>query len=111
MNECVKEETEILIEYTLQRPRFTLHYWLGGQQDRPLVVLLHGATMDHHMFDEQVKALADEYRVLAWDNRGHGQSRPLGGAFSLTDSADDLVALLDHLQVEKAGWSGSRWAA
>lgn len=89
-------------EYTLQRPGCTIHYWLGGREDRPLVALLHGATMDHHMFDQQLSALAGEYRVLTWDNRGHGKSRPLHGDFSLKDSGDDLIALLDHLGVEWA---------
>jgi 3-oxoadipate enol-lactonase len=92
----------MLTEYTLERPGCTIHYWLGGREDRPLVALLHGATMDHRMFDSQLEALAEHYRVLSWDNRGHGASRPLTGNFHLEDCADDLVALLDHLGVEKA---------
>jgi 3-oxoadipate enol-lactonase len=91
-----------LTEHTIERPGCTIQYWLGGREDRPLVALLHGATMDHHMFDPQVAVLAELYRVLTWDSRGHGKSRPLYRDFSLTDSADDLVALLDHLGVERA---------
>lgn len=86
----------------LERPGCTIHYWLGGAADRPLVVFTHGATMDHAMFDEQVRALLPDYRVLTWDVRGHGESRPLQGDFTLADCAADLIALLDKVGVEQA---------
>jgi pimeloyl-ACP methyl ester carboxylesterase len=86
---------------TLERPGCTIYYWLGGREDRPLLAFLHGATMDHQMFDEQVKAFTDEYRILAWDARGHGSSRPLSGGFVLDDCADDLIAILDSLNVQQ----------
>ncbi|MBC8171693.1 MAG: alpha/beta hydrolase, partial [Anaerolineae bacterium] len=88
-------------EHTLERSDCNIHYWLGGLGDAPLLVFLHGATMDHRMFDEQVKAFAGEYRLLVWDARGHGASRPLSSGFVLEDCADDLIALLDHLNVKK----------
>lgn len=88
-------------EYTLQQPGCVIHYWLTGQGDGPLVVLLHGATMDHRMFDAQIEALAPAYRVLVWDARGHGESRPVEGSFVLEDCADDLIAVLDHVGAEE----------
>ncbi|HEX6384941.1 MAG TPA: alpha/beta hydrolase [Anaerolineae bacterium] len=91
---------------TLDRPGCTVHYWLAGQEDRPLVVFSHGATMDHTMFDPQVSALLPEYRVLTWDVRGHGQSRPLQEDFTLVDCADDLVAILDDVGVQQAVLAG-----
>lgn len=91
-----------MIHDTLDRPNCTIHYWLAGPEDRPLVVFTHGATMDHAMFDAQVSALLPEYRVLTWDVRGHGQSRPLHEDFTLPDCADDLVAILDHHAVQQA---------
>ncbi len=93
--------SHVLTEHSLQRPGCQLHYWLGGPEDGSLVAMLHGATMDHQMFDEQVAALINDYRVLAWDTRGHGKSRPVAGDFALTYCADDLKALLDHLGVEQ----------
>jgi 3-oxoadipate enol-lactonase len=93
---------QILAEETLERPSCTIHYWLGGREDGPLLVFLHGATMDHCMFDAQVQAFADKYRILVWDARGHGASRPLGSSFVLADCADDLIAILDHLNVKQA---------
>ncbi|MEO8611686.1 MAG: alpha/beta fold hydrolase [Chloroflexota bacterium] len=96
------QDGQILAEHILERPGCSMHYWLGGREDAPLLAFLHGATMDHRMFDEQVKAFGDEYRILVWDARGHGASRPLGSSFVLGDCADDLIAIFDHLNVKKA---------
>jgi pimeloyl-ACP methyl ester carboxylesterase len=90
----------------LKRDGATLHYWLAGRADRPLVALTHGATMDHRMFDAQVAALAPEYRTLTWDVRGHGRSQPLGAGFSVRDAACDLLAILDQLDVSEAAFVG-----
>ena len=48
----------------------------GGQG--PAVVFSHGYLMDHTMFDRQVAALAPRYRVITWDQRGHGGTRATG---------------------------------
>jgi pimeloyl-ACP methyl ester carboxylesterase len=95
-----------LHERTLQRDGSVLHYWLTGPDERPLVVLTHGATMDHRMFDAQVAALAPEYRVLTWDVRGHGRSQPLGSGFSVHGAARDLLAILDQLGATEAALVG-----
>src|SRR5690606_27347453 len=81
-----------LSERTLLRSGSTIHYWVGGPEGRPLVTLTHGATMDHRMFDAQIPALADSYRVLICDVRGHGRSQPLGINFSIAAAAEDLLA-------------------
>lgn len=93
-------------EQVLERGGCTLRYWLSGPADRPLVVLTHGATMDHRMFDAQVAALVPEYRVLSWDVRGHGRSQPLGASFSVRGAAHDLLAILDRLGVGQAAFVG-----
>lgn len=85
-------------EQTIHRLGSTLHYWLTGPEVGPLVVFTHGATMDHRMFDEQVPTIvAEGYRVLTWDIRGHGQSKPIGEGFSLEIVTGDLLAILDEL--------------
>jgi 3-oxoadipate enol-lactonase len=75
----------------------------GGEG--PAVVFSHGFLMDHTMFDRQVTALAPEYRVITWDQRGNGGTRATG-AFSYWDSAADVLALLDQLGVERAVLAG-----
>ncbi|NQY55375.1 MAG: alpha/beta hydrolase [Ilumatobacteraceae bacterium] len=76
----------------------------GG--DGPVVVLSHGFLMNHTMFDAQVAALRDEYRVIAWDERGFGDTEFDGQPFTYWDSARDLLALLDHLVIERAVLGG-----
>jgi 3-oxoadipate enol-lactonase len=71
----------------------------------PAVVLSHGFLMDQSMFDAQVAALAPEYRVITWDQRGHGGTLATG-PFSYWDSARDVLGLLDHLGVERAVLGG-----
>jgi 3-oxoadipate enol-lactonase len=75
----------------------------GG--DGPVVVLSHGFLMDSSMFDPQVAALAPEYRVITWDERGFGATRA-GGPFSYWDSASDVLGLLDHLGIDEAVLGG-----
>lgn len=91
-----------LTPHVLQRDGCPLHYWLGGPAERPLLVFMHGATMDHRMFNAQVEALVADYRVLVWDARGHGRSQPIGVSFSLTQCAQDMLAILDELGVAQA---------
>jgi 3-oxoadipate enol-lactonase len=75
----------------------------GG--DGPAVVLSHGYLMDHTMFDPQVAALAPEFRVITWDERGFGETTA-GGPFSYWDSARDVLGLLDHLGLDQAVLGG-----
>lgn len=92
----------VLSEHVLEHKGCPIHYWLGGPEDRPLLALMHGATMDHRMFNVQVGMLAAEYRVLVWDARGHGKSQRSGEALSLDLWAEDMLALLDHLGAAQA---------
>ncbi len=70
------------------------------------VVLSHGLLMDHELFAPQVEALRREYRVITWDQRCHGLTESTADPFTYWDSADDLVGLLDHLDVQRAVLGG-----
>jgi len=88
--------------FTLEREGCAIHYWLAGPERAPLVVLTHGAGIDHREWDTQLPVLADKYRVLLWDARGHGQSRPMAGPFTMQRAADDLLAILDAVGAAQA---------
>jgi pimeloyl-ACP methyl ester carboxylesterase len=75
----------------------------GG--DGPVVVLSHGILMNGSMFEPQVAALRDAYRVVTWDERGHGLAEH-ESPWTYWDSARDVLALLDHLGVEQAVLGG-----
>ena len=100
MNQTNKETT--LKEHILERKGCSLHYWVGGKNGQPLVVLTHGACVDHHSFDALAPVVAEKYRVMTWDVRGHGLSQPMDGEFSITRAVEDLLALMDKLGEEKA---------
>jgi 3-oxoadipate enol-lactonase len=74
----------------------------GG--DDPVIIWSHGFLMNHTMFDPQVQGITG-WRHVAWDERGFGET-PATGPFSYWDSANDAVALLDHLGVEQAVFAG-----
>lgn len=78
------------------------------------VLLAHGFMLDQSMFDQQVAALAPEFRVIRWDARGFGRTEFDGRPFTYWDLADDSIALLDYLGIERAvvgGMSQGGYAA
>lgn len=68
----------------------------------PAVIFSHGLLMDRTMFAPQVEALRGDFRCITWDARGHGETGPAAEVFTYWDSADDLLALADHLGVGEA---------
>jgi pimeloyl-ACP methyl ester carboxylesterase len=88
-------------EINAQRIRFDD---TGG--DGPPVILSHGFLMDREMFAPQVDALADEFRVITWDERGFGETEFDGKPFTYWDTAKDCLGLLDHLGIEQAVLGG-----
>lgn len=83
-----------------------LHYADAGS-GRP-VVLLHGWACHGGYFERQVEALADRFRLIVPDLRGHRQSHRPGDAPNLATLATDLNALISHLGLTApvlVGWS------
>jgi pimeloyl-ACP methyl ester carboxylesterase len=69
----------------------------------PAIVLLHGLGGDHTLWTTQVAELAQEFRVLAPDLRGHGLTpAPEGSTFTFAELEGDLVRLLDQRGVPSA---------
>jgi pimeloyl-ACP methyl ester carboxylesterase len=66
------------------------------------VVLVHGLAGDHSAWTPQLPRLADRYRVVAFDNRGAGQSTQRDEPVSTEDLAGDTLALMDALGIERA---------
>ncbi|MBL8895186.1 MAG: alpha/beta hydrolase [Rhizobiales bacterium] len=72
------------------------------------VILLHGGLANSNYWGEQVRALAPHCRVIVMDSRGHGRSTRDAKPYSYDLMASDVIALMDHLKLDKAaivGWS------
>jgi len=74
-----------------------LYYEDAGQG--PAVVMIHGGFLDARMWDPQFQAVAERYRAIRYDVRGHGRSAADSVAYA---DHEDLLALLDHLDVDSA---------
>ncbi|MCB1746255.1 MAG: 3-oxoadipate enol-lactonase [Gammaproteobacteria bacterium] len=84
-----------------------LHYEVSGPDDGRALLLSNSLASDLHMWDAQVDALhAAGFRVLRYDNRGHGRSAPPPGPLSIEQLADDVAALLDHLGWDAVDYCG-----
>src|SRR5271166_3643731 len=87
-----------------------MHYVEQGTG--PLVVLCHGWPESWYSWRHQIPALAAAgFRVIAPDLRGYNESaKPLGArAYRLDVLAADVVALIDHVGVERAAIVGHDW--
>lgn len=83
-----------------------IHYVLDGPAAAPLLVLSNslGTTLD--MWEPQVAQLAAQFRLLRYDTRGHGKSTVGPGRYTIARLGRDVVALLDHLHIERAHMCG-----
>ncbi len=83
----------------------TLYYEEHGEGDETLF-FGHGVLLNHHLFDEQVAFLKDQYRCIVWDFRGHGESEVATDGYDLNNQALDVVKLADHLGIDKFHYAG-----
>jgi len=84
----------------------TVYYELTGAVGRPVVMLSQSLACSSAMWRPQQAALEADYRVLAYDTRGHGRSGAPGGAYDFDLLGDDAVALMDALGIESVHWCG-----
>lgn len=83
-----------------------LHYRLDGAAGAPVLLLSNslGTTLD--MWQPQLAALGQHFRLLRYDTRGHGGSTLGDGACSISQLGGDVLALLDALDIERVHFCG-----
>ena len=80
-----------------------LHPYYAEHGKGPTLVLLHGGLMTIELnFGIALPALAERHRVIAVELHGHGRTADVSRAPTFADFAADVVALLDHLGIERA---------
>ncbi|NLL85626.1 MAG: alpha/beta hydrolase [Syntrophomonadaceae bacterium] len=66
------------------------------------IIFTHGASWNHLQWKKQVEFFKDKFKVITWDVRGHGYSTLPDGPVNSEDFSSDLIALMDHLKLDKA---------
>ena len=94
----------------LERDRAKIYFEDNGTagDGRPAILLSHGFGASSGMWQGQVDAFGDRFRMIRWDIRGHGHSE-VGddpALYSQDLSVADMAALLDHLGIEQAILAG-----
>ncbi len=83
-----------------------MYYEVHGEEGAPWLTLSHSLACSVRMWDPQIEAFRDRYRILAYDARGHGESMAPAGPYTLEMMAEDLHALLKHLNIERSHFAG-----
>jgi 3-oxoadipate enol-lactonase len=79
-----------------------LHHRVSGLPGRPTVVVGGSLGSTLASWEPQLAALSADFRVIAYDHRGHGGSPAPAGPYSIEDLALDVLALLEEYQVARA---------
>jgi 3-oxoadipate enol-lactonase len=88
----------------IQTNNITLAYERLGN-GKPLM-LIHGFPLDHTTWNNVSDLLKNDFDLILPDLRGFGQSTTVETSYTISDMADDLVGLLDHLQIDKVALAG-----
>jgi 3-oxoadipate enol-lactonase len=83
-----------------------LAYRVDGPEDAPPLILINSLGTDYGMWAAQVAALSRSLRIIRYDIRGHGHSGVSDAPVTIARLADDLLALLDHLEIARAHLCG-----
>ena len=81
-------------------------YRFDGPENGRVLLVANSLMANGSMWDWNVPAFADRYRVLRYDKRGHGKSSVVSGPYNIAQLADDAAGLLDALKIEKAHFMG-----
>ena len=84
----------------------TLYYEDLGNKNGKTILFLHGNSEDHHLFDEYIDELKDEYRLILVDSRCHGKSTDTE-ELHYTSIEEDMILLLKELGINKCHVIGS----
>lgn len=83
-----------------------VHYRVDGQAGAPVVVLSHSLGTTLALWEPQMPVLAERFRVLRYDSRGHGESAVTPGPYTIEGLGRHVIALLDGLGIQRAHFCG-----
>ncbi len=83
-----------------------INYQIDGPERAPWLVFSNSLATSTAMWDEQAAALKNSFRVLRYDQRGHGGTQVTDGAYSFDLLTADVIALMDALAIRRAHVAG-----
>jgi len=83
-----------------------LNHEISGPEDAPVLLLGNSLGTNLSMWEPQVAVLSQRYRVITFDQRGHGASPVPLTPYAISDLGEDVVALMDQLGVGRASYVG-----
>lgn len=89
-----------------QKNDVSLHYQTFGDKNKPALIFSNSLGTNYTMWQAQIDALQDEFFIIGYDTRGHGQSTTPDGAYDIATLAGDVVDLLGHLDIKTANFCG-----
>jgi len=84
----------------------TFHIELEGDEGKPVILLSNALGTNLSMWDAQMPALLEHYRVLRYDSRGHGESSVPDGPYTINLLGQDVLGILDALGLEQVDFIG-----
>jgi 3-oxoadipate enol-lactonase len=96
----VQEEIKPSAQGAVQVNGLDIHYEYFGQRGRPVMVILNGVAMDTFSWYWLLSNVLPIMDVLLWDFRGQGQSTSDDASYSVEETADHLLAILDKLELD-----------
>jgi 3-oxoadipate enol-lactonase len=84
----------------------TINYQVDGPDHAPCLVFSNSLATTIAMWDEQASALKNKFRVLRYDQRGHGGTEAPAGRYAFDTLLADALGLLDALSIKKAHFAG-----
>jgi len=84
----------------------TINYRIDGPERAPWLVFSNSLATSLAMWDEQAAALQTSFRVLRYDQRGHGETDAPSGRYAFDTLLDDALALMDAHNIDKAHFAG-----
>jgi 3-oxoadipate enol-lactonase len=85
---------------------FALHVEVEGPESAPVLMLSNSLCTDLRMWDDQVPAFTQHFRLVRYDRRGHGKSGVPKGPYTVDDFGHDALAIMDGLGLKKVNWCG-----
>ncbi len=79
---------------------------VAGSDGAPWLIFSNSLATNLHMWDRQAADLKDKFRVLRYDQRGHGQTDAPAGRYTFDLLIADVIALMDALGIKRAHWCG-----